>query len=326
MSFPPPPPQDICSNSSAGPSKSILTVGMLRSKLLVLSEPDNITFTQYIYEMPASSLNDSADELFLNDEPQTLKSHWPVLYSNEYYMNTVFNGHIYNSFTAVDSVGEYLFLTTLLEEAGSVGVVYDIANGKAYKGMQKNKGIREVLISSDKLQKFFAVQIDGQGGLAMMRFKFTEETVLKSVAKVDGIVPEDRGAYYPLCKVGPDSMKMLKKKRKADGEDDDKKDDKNSIDMACEPLKYPLSKGFVSKDKIYLFGQDKIYIFPESFYDNPNKPVKVIAKSYSSFINCKTVVDQKTDKVTGKVEEAKNDCVIVIVIPHSHSCLFGFFA
>lgn len=290
------PYQDICSNSSAGPSKTILTVGMLHSKLLVVTEPDKETLTQYIYEMPANSLNDSQEQLFLNDKPKTLAEVWPVLHKDQNYANILINGQIYNSFTAIDSVSEYLFITTLYEVSHTVGVVYDIKNGKVYRGAKKNKGIQEVLISSDKLQNFFAVQIDDNKGLAIMRFKFTGKTILESLNLTESIVPEVNGPYYPLCKVGNDSMVVFKKEASLA---DDKKN-ANDSKTTCEPLKYPLSKGFVSKKKVYLFGQDKIYIFPESFYDKPNVPVKVITKEYSSFINCKPVAVVQTDKVTGK--------------------------
>lgn len=267
---------------------------MLSSKLLVVTEPDNQTYTQYIYEMPVSSLNDSVDQLFLNDDPKKLKDFWPVLYNSTFYAANVFSGPIYNSFTAIDKVSEYFFITSLNEE----GVVYDIKNEKAFKGLHKRqkKDTREVLISSDKLQKFFAVQVSDNGGLAIMRFKFITDTVIESLKSKEVIVPENEGAYHPLCKVGNDSMMVMKKELLS--ADDDK--DKNGTNKTCEPLKYPLSKGFVSKKKIYLFGQDKIYIFSESFYDTPNVPVKVIIKAYSSFINCKTQAEHKTDKISGK--------------------------
>ncbi len=306
------PQNTICQDSSGTPSHNILTVGKLRDKLIVVTEPGDASnrFTQYIYQMPIDSLNKSADELFLTEDPKTLEELWPNLYHDPKYGRLVFENVslIYNSFTAIDSVSEYYFLTTLWEKAKTTGVVYDIKNGKALKGVvTNNKRNTEVLISSDSLNSFFAVQIGDNKGLTIMRFKFQGKTVVESLNMTDGITPEDQlHAYYPLCQVGADSM-MMEKKESLGGED------KNNT-STCEPLKYPLSKGFVSGDKIYLFGQEKIYIFPSSFYDKPNVPVKVITKEYSSFINCHPKVEVKTVKSGMGIGVIIGIVIVVLII------------
>lgn len=233
--------------------------------------------------MPVSSLNSSMERLYISVEPMTLKDKWPALYASPLYGNATFGNHVYNAFMSMDSQSEYFFITTQLHKSHQPGVVYDIVNKKALKGFYYRGAEKQVLISSNQLNQYFAIHKDDTGALSIKRYRFTGATIKASLLLHD-VIKKDKSEFHPLCQVGNYSLMMTDKKGNA----------------TCKPLNWPLTKGFQSDEKVYLFGANNIFIFPRSFYDNPNKAVNYSTIKFADFIQCSAEVHEKKDKA-GKV-------------------------
>lgn len=230
-----------------------------------------------MYDLPLSSLSATIDKLYINSSrlPVPLAQKYPQLGSSPEFVQA--REHFYNCFTAVDEEGEYLLFTTKYDRCQQCsGATYDLTGERTYSGLTYMGKDDQVLISSNALNQFYAINRGGEG-LEMMRFHFSANQV-----KGASIEPDTPSVgFYRMCALdggGGNQIKVV---------------DTTSPPDECRPLTWPVLKGFIADSKFYLFGENYIFTFPSSVYEQQNEPVKYESIPYGEFIQCEGRLDPK---------------------------------
>ena len=295
-----------------------MCAGELNEHFLLITKPDNTSDkNQLVFKLPPLALNGS--QVAISGEPVTLKEMWPTLYNHLYYQSMTFNNLIFNSFMAIDKVGQYFLMTTKIE-TGYPGLVYDLDNNKIFKGLSYNGNKVQVLISSHELRKFYALQRGSQNELTIMRYRFAKESVMESCALPTGsIIPDVEGSFYRICIIKNDFLMVTN-------------------DTSCTGMQWTKDKtslkGFVTQGKFFLFGDENVIIFSSEIYDKLNQPVKFTLKPYGSFIECNispgTVKSSSGNYLVMLIGINKKFvniiCLIIIIITHYRIKLCGNYS
>ena len=208
-----------------------------------------------------------------NNTPIPIEQKWPNFVSSKYF--TVAKNHFYNSFTAIDSVGqEYLLITTKNVSCNCVGATYNIDKKRTYRGRTYYNRDDQVLLSSNELSKFYALHKE-KGNLYISQYYFTDKEIPTSrilPVEHDGDFP----IFFPICAVGKNQILVVRH---------------NDQDYDCGHVDWPVLNGFVSDGKFYLFGSNYIITFPQKVYTEPNQPVNFERIPFNDFIQCGGDVD-----------------------------------
>lgn len=210
-----------------------------------------LTKNFYVFEVDRNQLKTS--NLYLNTDPIKLSEKYPKLSENHGFRQLKFR--IFNSFIVIDNDGSWLCFTTTMHSPLS-GINYNIDNSTIINGWEASVDIKEVLISTTKPCKFYAIRLyDGEFQIS------TYECSASTVTQSKKIKQKDR--YRSIC---------------YSNQSDDKEIFINNDASKCEiPVKWPILSGFVAGEKFYLFGKDYIYTFDEIVYQesSPEKSYPV---------------------------------------------------
>ncbi|KAJ6218938.1 hypothetical protein RDWZM_004750 [Blomia tropicalis] len=224
-----------------------------------------VTRDYLVYDLPLSSVDSTINKLYIgNNTPIPIGKKWPNLVTDRYFQTAEAN--FYNAFVAMDSESEYILFTTKWNRCRCIGSTYDMINKRPYQGVTYLDNDDQVLLSSNDLSYFYALNKYGNRGLQIARFHFIKDRVPHSAIR--NVDPNRR--FKRLCEVEGNQLKIV-----------------SPDSHQCErPINWPILNGFVSDGKFYLFGSNYIITFPQKAYDTPNQGVKFYKIPFNQFIQC----------------------------------------
>lgn len=250
-----------------------------------------VTRDYLVYDLPLSSVDSTINKLYIgNNTPIPIGKKWPNLVTDRYFQTAEAN--FYNAFVAMDSESEYILFTTKWNRCRCIGSTYDMINKRPYQGVTYLDNDDQVLLSSNDLSYFYALNKYGNRGLQIARFHFIKDRVPHSAIR--NVDPNRR--FKRLCEVEGNQLKIV-----------------SPDSHQCErPINWPILNGFVSDGKFYLFGSNYIITFPQKAYDTPNQGVKFYKIPFNQFIQCGANITVQVPRHL-KVKKSNNYKIYIIL-------------
>lgn len=235
---------------------NILAIGLTRKNFLL------ITRNFYVYEMSKESFDSSTNKLYLNATPIPMSVKFPTLFES-----SDFNKIKTKSFTVFILIrknddSDLLFITPWKKETRVNGLTFNLINHGIQEGIHFSQEFKELAISSDEYATFYTLHHSNTTNgleIALYYCIFLGNCDLKNTFRL-------------ICYGDKHKQTIIIK----------------NYDEICEndPVKWPITTGFVANNHFYLFEKNYVLIFSADAYSEANKAVPIEKRKLSSFFIC----------------------------------------
>ena len=109
-------------------------------------------------------------QLYLRTKPVAMSEKWPTLWNFPRFQDT--KAHLYNSFTAMDNVSDYVCFVTKQVDHPKRGTNYDIRKDHPFRGWYYTGFDDFQMISSTQKLVFYAMKSENKTGWSIVPYTY----------------------------------------------------------------------------------------------------------------------------------------------------------